>query len=172
MLYDGAQAEKTAPRLEDMCNKIEQLKKEVSADGYAEKHRPKVEAVLKSFIERTNAVANSMSNKEQQMAKQAYATLDSLVRRFKMNQQLANALSGVGQKIAASGHSESICKNKTGLEYNGRISKSGSVDKIRQLKASLLVNKILEGADIRKVFEDAVSENDSKKAEIQEFVQH
>jgi len=103
-LYDDTQPMPSVPSLSDMCDKVKKFKNQVSQSNYDEKYLPEAEKLIKSFVSRTSAVESFMNAQEKSKAKEAYTTLDSIVRRFSMNKKLADALSQAGEKISQSGY--------------------------------------------------------------------
>lgn len=103
-IYDDVEPNKSVPSLSGMCDKVKQFKKKVSESNYDEQYLPEAEKLLKSFVNRTSAVESFMNADEKNKAKEAYAILDGIVRRYSMNKKLADALSQAGEKISQSGY--------------------------------------------------------------------
>lgn len=106
-MYDDTAPAYSAPNLSSMIDKIDQFCKQVNQDQYDPKYEEQANKMFQSFVKRTSAVESKMSDEEKNAAKQAYAQLDAVCRRFKMNAKLADSLGGAAEKIRRSGVSSS-----------------------------------------------------------------
>lgn len=127
-VYDDAAPAHKVPNLSDMVSKVDNFCKEVKQNRYDPKYEAEANKMLESFTNRTSAVESQMSDEEKAVAKKAYAQLDAVCRRFKMNAKLADSLGGAAEKIGQSGYRQSVSSSTFGKVINGAASLNEDVN--------------------------------------------